>query len=55
MIVSELKTNAVLTLIKFMVFKGKQQLELNEHLNYLKQLKIKSDMVKRATGTYTVT
>ena len=35
-----------------MVRSGKQQLELQEHLDYLKQLKIRHDKVIRQTGTY---
>ena len=45
--VSEIRTNAVLNLFKLMVAKGKQHLELQEHLNYLKQLQIKTNMVYR--------
>lgn len=48
--VSEIRTNAVLNLFKLMVAKGKQHLELQEHLNYLKQLQIKTNMVYRQTG-----
>ena len=36
LMISETKTNAALSLIKIMVFKGKQMLELSEYLNYLK-------------------
>ena len=38
-----------------MVTKGKQHLELQEHLNYLKQLQIKTDMVFRQTGILQMT
>ena len=52
LVVSELRTNAVLSLFKIMVNKGKQRMELQEHLNYLKNLKIKTDLVRRQTGVY---
>jgi len=40
--VSEVRTDAVLRLFKIMVTKGKTRLELAEHLNYLKNLQIKT-------------
>ena len=50
--VSEARTNAVISLFKIIVTKGKQQLELAEHLNYLKQLHVKTDMLFRQTGIF---
>ena len=50
LMVSEIRTNAVITLCKLMVAKGKQHLELQERLNFLKQLQIKTELSLRKTG-----
>ena len=48
--ISEARTNAILSLFRIIVMKDKQRMELAEYLNIMKQLKIKTYHVFHQTG-----